>query len=190
MVRTVSANAHLKPNPKMKNPYAVKTVPRKTKEESKAAWRNRWHQTAAANERKSRRKVAASVSPNADPMDQVGGLFYYEDPGSIQPHPSNPTFFLPTQHTSEDESTDSEDDEVARRISLSPPLAQSQESSIASDSSEKPQIKKEKTPITATITFHDDDFLEGIVQRVSQNIGDLMLKYYASQSSSKNVNSV
>jgi hypothetical protein len=43
---------------------------------------------------------------------------------------------------------------------------------------------KPRTPITATITFADDDFVAGIVRRVSENIGDLMIKYYASQSQS------
>jgi hypothetical protein len=41
-----------------------------------------------------------------------------------------------------------------------------------------------RTPITATITFADDDFVAGIVKRVSENIGDLMIKYYATQSQS------
>jgi hypothetical protein len=198
MVRTVPVNAQ-KP---MANPYAKKTASKTVaaskkapKKKKVATWDNRWHQTASDNERRSKRVV--TVSPNANPMAQVGGCFYYEGgakkAGTIMPHPSNPTFFLPTQNpSSSDEDTDSEDEvvEVSRRVSLSPPLAQTQKESPLS-SPEKVHIKKEKkAPITATITFHDDDFLEGIVQRVSENIGDLMLSYYASQTSSKNVSSV
>ena len=33
-------------------------------------------------------------------------------------------------------------------------------------------------PITATIVFHDEDFLNTIVQRVSENIGELMVSYF------------
>ena len=177
-------NAQVKP-PAVTNPYAKKNSVKKAKKTKVASWDNRWHQTASSNPRKSKRSV--TVSPN--PMELVGGKFHYDvKPGTIMPHPSNPTFFLPTQLPSTDEEmTDSEDEvEVVRRISLSPPLAQTQES--AQSSPEKAHIKKEKrAPITATITFHDDDFLEGIVKRVSESIGDLMLSYYASQS---NVNSV
>jgi hypothetical protein len=197
MVRTVPVSAQKKP---MANPYAKKTASKKAAKKKVATWDNRWYQTATDNKRRTKRVV--TVSPNADPMAQVGGCFFYEGgakpkPGTIMPHPSNPTFFLPTQNASsedEDESTDSEDEivEVSRQISLSlsPPLAQTQKESPLS-SPEKIQIKEEKrAPITATITFYDDDFLEGIVQGVSENIGDLMLSYYASQTSSKNVNSV
>ena len=180
-----SAQSKAAPKSIMSNPYAAKKKPTKT-----TTWNNRWHQTTATNETKTKRSI---VSPNADPMNQVGGSFHYKEakPGTIMPHPSKPTFFLPTQNpSSEDKSaTDSEDEVevVCRRISLSPPLGQSPKDSPLS-SPEKIRIKKEKkAPITATITFHNDDFLEGIVQRVSENIGDLMLSYYASQ---RNVSSV
>lgn len=169
--------------PPVVNPYAKK----KAKKGKETTWNHRWHQTATSNDRKSKRKVTTSpnsvssriitVSPN---VDQIGGSCYFEAPpaGTIMPHPSNPTFFLPTQHASSEEETDSEDKvEVARRISLSP-TPQSQ-----IESPEKIEPKK-RAPITATITFHDDDFLEGIVQRVSENIGDLMLSYYASKKTS------
>ena len=189
--------------PIVTNPYAKKTGSQAKKMGSKKAkkattWNHRWQQTASTNDRKTKRGVIV-VSSNSDPMEQVGGPFHYKQakpkPGTIMPHPSNPAFFLPTQH-SEDESTDSEDEvevddevEVSRRISLSPPLAQSQESPPSSP--EKLQIKKENAPITATITFHDDDFVEGIEQHVSENIGDLLLSYYASQqTSSKKISSV
>jgi hypothetical protein len=176
--------------PAVANPYAKKIVTKKAKKSKVANWDHRWYQTAPSNDRKTKRSV--TVSPNADVMQLVGGCFNYDvKPGTIMPHPSNPTFFLPTQHpSSEDETTDSEDEvEVVRRISLSPPLAQTQES--IQSSPEKIEIKKEKRPpITATITFHDDDFLEGIVKRVSENIGDLMLSYYAGQDQSKKVNCV
>ena len=192
----VGTNVHSKPKPAVANPYARKGL---KKAKKTTTWNNRWHQTAPANDRKSKRTI---VSPNADPMQQVGGCFHYEEPktkpGTIMPHPSNPTFFLPTQHPSteedssdEDEMTDSEVEvEVVRRISLTPPLAQSQKESPPS-SPEKVKIKKEKkTPITATITFDDEDFYDDLVQRVSENIGELMASYYASQSSTKNISSV
>ena len=190
MVRTVNADVKPKAKP-MANPYAKKKTKAKAKKE--ATWENRWYQTSAENDRSTKRVV---VSPNADPMSLVGGCFHYEErnrapPVTIKPHPSNPTFFLPTQNpSSEDESTDSEDEvELVTRISLSPPLAQTQDSLVSSP--EKVQIKKEKrAPITTTITFHDEDFVDGVVQRVSENIGDLMLSYYASQTSSKNVSTV
>jgi hypothetical protein len=196
MVRTVKAP--------MVNPYA-KTVPKKTKtvlktgtkktvpkKAKEVTWGHRWHQNAGSNPRKTKHVPSVSPNPPADPMDLVGGCFSYQvKPGTIMPHPSNPTFFLPTQlPSSDEEATDSENDEVEvvpRRISLSPPLAQTQSSPESSP--ERIVIKKEKRAhITATITFHDDDFLEGIIQRVSENIGDLMLSYYAGQS--KNVSSV
>ena len=116
MART---NVQVKP-PAVANPYAKKNGVKKAKKAKVATWDNRWHQTAPSNPRKTKRKVlstdgSVTVSPN--PMEQVGGSCFYDvKPGTIMPHPSNPTFFLPTQHpSSEDETADSEDEvEVVR----------------------------------------------------------------------------
>jgi hypothetical protein len=105
------------------NPYAKK----RQKTKPTTTWNNRWNQTATNNKRVSHRKVV-TVSPNANVMDQVGGTCSYGvPPGTIIPHPSNPTFFLPMQEgtsledSSEKTDEESEDDEVYRRISLLPP---------------------------------------------------------------------
>jgi len=188
------------PPPPVVNPYAKKDKARPT------SWGNRWKQTAPDNDRKGHRIFAA-----ADPMANVGGTLYYETKAkppsvSISPDPSNPNFFLATQYTSSEETTDSEAEggprvDLTQRSSarrVDPPASHvPKKRSAASKRRVSIQaaspVKRKKmsatapplprrAPITATITFHDDAFLEGIVKRVSENIGDLMVSYYAGQS--------
>lgn len=196
MVRTVPANAQMKP-PVVKIPTKAKVYNPYAKERPKtsaATWTHRWEQTAANNERTSHRKVV-TVSPNANvtnanAMDLVGGTCSYPVPtGTIMPHPSNPRFFLPTQGTSsEDSSEDTESDDESevgsRRISLSPVAPAEKKKprvSFAEKTTSSATVPSARAPITATITFDDSDFVEGIIRRVSENIGDLMLRYYTSQ---------
>jgi hypothetical protein len=59
-----------------------------------------------------------------------------------------------------------------RRVTICPIKEKSTETAEAA--------KLPNRPITATITFHDVDFVESIIKRVTANVGDLMVSYFMS----------